>query len=864
MAATNPSDPDLSVDDSQIFRRSVPKSAPKHPPEEPMELLDFDDMLPVEESADDDALSLFGEPLPESPSMIVRRGYRENSSVNLGGPVPRATDSGSSIFGHAESVVPTSPGSGWFDSIPPAARLASGNLSAPSDTELGRTHVIEDLFAGLDADAARPPKTNWQEQQITNSITESEVIREYDRIPQLDDTPNFDEVQLSGSHIFPDSSESDISFGDPREFDPSGVDLLNPERDPERLTGPLSSIFSASSSQESSRIELDALSLGSSDDATENMMFTAEDGGSSIFKKSSLHSIPNLQLPNNPNEGAVEFAATRPGDGEQLSGMVDWATQPLSSSVQSSMMTSYDEDADVDPFADDVAIEGTSTTPTAKRGFVGTSGAGAVVAPPIRLNPVEVEDDEEPISVPKRKSKRETTRAVPAKTKSGSGLAGWLGGGAMGLLVGAGAFAGLYLGDVLPARTPVDASLQVSAPAMAMLEDNRAQLGAAAQAATKAEADRKNLNDQLAASRESAKATELQLKSALVTATKAESAAKKAAAALKAESVNTETAKAEAKAAQGLVDKAAKELEAANALALSADAKVVDAQKKLTTAEVGLASIIKELKANKLFDEKLDTPTALAQLPDVLKKLTTVNMTPDAKKAAEALQAAKKELDATQLALKTAEAAKVSADTEAKSAKLTAEETVATAQKKADTEVSAAKKEAAAIKKDLDAKVAVAVEKATVDARRMVAEVEAEKLALIQRAKAESAAQQLAFSQQIAEARQGGAVQITPVEVLTQDRAARDYNAGVIAYQARDFSKSLVSLESAVKLDAVDARYWYYLGLTQWELGQTNESQVSFKKGSDLEGRNKPNAALVGDALERIQGNARKELNRYR
>lgn len=863
MAATNPSDPDLTVEDSQIFRRSVPKSEPKHLPEEPMELLDFEEMLPVEQSADDDALSLFDEPLPESPSMIMRRGYRENSSVNLGGPVPRSTDSGSSIFGHAESLVPTSPGSGWFDSIPPAARLASTDLSAPSDTDMGKTHVIEDLFAGLDADGARPNKTDWQEQQVTNSITESEVIREYDRIPQLDDTPNFDEVQLSGSHIFPDSSDSDISFGDPREFDPSGVDLLNPERDPERLTGPLSSIFSATSSQESSRIELDALSLGSSDDATENMMFPAEDGGSSIFRKSSLHSIPNLQLPN--DEGVVEFAASKPGDGEQLSGMVDWATQPLSSSVQSSMMSTYDEDADVDPFSDDVAIAGTSTTPTAKRGFVGTSGAGAVVAPPKRLDPIEVEDDEEPIAVPKRKGKRETTRVLPAKTsKSSGGLVGWLGGGALGLLFGAGAFAGLYLGDVLPSRTPIDASKQVSAPAMAMLEENRVQLGAATLAATKAEADRKNLNDQLAAARESAKATELQLKSALATVNKATINANKATAELKAQSENTELAKAETKVAQGLAEKATKELEAANLAALSADAKVVEAQKKLATAEMGLGLIIKELKANKLFDEKLDTPTALAQLPDMLKKLTTVSMTPDAKKAAEALQAAKKELDASQLALKSAEAARILADTEAKSAKLTADETVATAQKKADTEVSAAKKETEAIKKDIDAKVAVAVEKATVDAKRLVAEVEAEKLALIQRAKAESAAQQLAFSQQIAEVRQGGAVQITPVEVLTQDRAARDYNTGVIAYQARDFSKSLASLESAVKLDAVDARYWYYLGLTQWELGQTNESQVSFKKGSDLESRNKPNAALIGDALERIQGNARKELNRYR
>ncbi len=122
---------------------------------------------------------------------------------------------------------------------------------------------------------------------------------------------------------------------------------------------------------------------------------------------------------------------------------------------------------------------------------------------------------------------------------------------------------------------------------------------------------------------------------------------------------------------------------------------------------------------------------------------------------------------------------------------------------------------------------------------------------------------QAGFTQQLAEARQGG-VQITPAEVQALDRAARDYNAGVSAYQSKSFTQALASLESAVKRNPADARYWYYLGLTQWELGKTTDAPVAFKKGYDLEIRGKPNAALVGDALERIQGNARRELTRYR
>ena len=71
MAAHSPRDTDNPSDDSHIFRRSVPKPAE---PEEPIELLDFEEIL----DGDEDAIGGPTAANPnDSPSVIVRRGYSE-------------------------------------------------------------------------------------------------------------------------------------------------------------------------------------------------------------------------------------------------------------------------------------------------------------------------------------------------------------------------------------------------------------------------------------------------------------------------------------------------------------------------------------------------------------------------------------------------------------------------------------------------------------------------------------------------------------------------------------------------------------------------------------------------------------------
>ena len=866
MAANIPSDPNSRGDDSHIFRRAKPKPPGAVPPlEEPTDLLDF--------GSDDDEDALGGVARPgtgESPSVIVRRGYREGSSVNLGGAGHTPGESGSSIFAHAESLAPSAPGSGWFDSIPPGAK------SIPA----GESPVVDDLFAGIDSsDSVAVPVSGWQGQQATNSVTESEVIRAFDNLSSrdvterlgVDDALDYDATQPSGSHIFPDSSAAEIGFGDSSiDFDPSGVDLLNPERaDSERLTGPRSSIFGAPSHKELTELDLGDESA-SGEDITENMLFSPPpDGGSSIFGKTT----PQLAFPSDADR--VAFSESVFGEGDQASGMVDWASKPLSGSMQPSMEASFDDDADVDPFTDEIEVL-KSPAPKKRSGPVGTSGAGAVIAPAKPREFEEIED--EPIRAPK--SKREPTRVKPLREpgrKSGGGILGWVGGGAVGLLVGAGAFAGLQFGGVLPGAEATKPALVQNAGPSAELtaleakqDELKKELLAANDAAGRADAEKAKLEQSIRTARADLKTAKddaavtkkslgangekLTLALAAVQSAKddadaAQKEATKAAALAKEAGLATEAATAEAKLAKANADKSAADLDAANKagadktkLALAAEAVAAAAQKKLQSSEAGLGSIVKDLKANKLIDDALDAPAALALLPDVFKKLGTLAMSPDAKKAAEALLASKKELDASQAALKAAESAKV----------------------ETDAKVLAAKKETDAVKKESDAKVLAAVDKATAEAKKSLADADAVKLALAAKQKVDAAALQTAHAQQLAEARQGGAIQITPAEVLNQDRAARDYHAGVQAFQGKKYGPASAALESAVKLDPADARYWYYLGLTLWELGRATEARAAFQKGSDLEARGKPNAGLVGDALERIQGEARRELNLIR
>ena len=485
------------------------------------------------------------------------------------------------------------------------------------------------------------------------------------------------------------------------------------------------------------------------------------------------------------------------------------------------------------------------------------------------LSAVAVEP-EDPFDDAKARKRRPIADKQSAPRKSRA--TAWLGGGVFGLLAGAGAFAGLYYAQVLPPPGGEVAQVKPnptpnSGPAAnpAEVEKLTAELATAkldSETRLKAEADKL-----LKANTDLAKKDEA-IKEALADATTAKEAESVAAAKLK------EADKA-AVDAKKLAEEKAKELTAS-------ETKVTDAMKKLQAADDALSTVIKELKANKLLDEKDDGPAALAKLPDVIKSAALAATSADAKKAAEALALVKKQVDTLTTDVKTAEAAATKAAEEAKLASAAAlkakDEADEKAKKAADTAKAEVMKESdkllAAIQKKFDetsadlkkmtAEAATIAKRAQVETSIKLAEADAARAAEVKKLIDQHTQDIERLTVQIADVRAGVKSPLAGPEVVANDRAIAAYGAGIDAYFARRYSDAESSFTAAVKDNPGDARYWYFLGLSAYELGHSADAEAAFKKGGDLESRYKPGSREVGAALERVQGNARKVLTPYR
>ena len=93
------------------------------------------------------------------------------------------------------------------------------------------------------------------------------------------------------------------------------------------------------------------------------------------------------------------------------------------------------------------------------------------------------------------------------------------------------------------------------------------------------------------------------------------------------------------------------------------------------------------------------------------------------------------------------------------------------------------------------------------------------------------------------------------------------YAQGRQLYFARKYTESEAHLKQAVTYFDQDARYHYFLGLTQ--IAQRTRfkrdlADLSLIRAGKLEAQNKPNFTEVNMSLERIQGDLRQFLNRYR
>lgn len=93
--------------------------------------------------------------------------------------------------------------------------------------------------------------------------------------------------------------------------------------------------------------------------------------------------------------------------------------------------------------------------------------------------------------------------------------------------------------------------------------------------------------------------------------------------------------------------------------------------------------------------------------------------------------------------------------------------------------------------------------------------------------------------------------------------AERFFSSGLTLYFNKNFSAAEKAFLAAVENERQDARYHYYLGLARLAQ-QKPEAVESFEYASMKERQGKPSRAAVSKSLERVQGPARLELNRYR
>ena len=92
----------------------------------------------------------------------------------------------------------------------------------------------------------------------------------------------------------------------------------------------------------------------------------------------------------------------------------------------------------------------------------------------------------------------------------------------------------------------------------------------------------------------------------------------------------------------------------------------------------------------------------------------------------------------------------------------------------------------------------------------------------------------------------------------------QEYGSGVHAFFTGDNIAAHERLTAAIKGGSKDPRAFYFRGLVYLKLGRGPEAVMDFRHGAELESKDFNQFYNVGKALERVQGGARIELERYR
>jgi TolA-binding protein len=94
--------------------------------------------------------------------------------------------------------------------------------------------------------------------------------------------------------------------------------------------------------------------------------------------------------------------------------------------------------------------------------------------------------------------------------------------------------------------------------------------------------------------------------------------------------------------------------------------------------------------------------------------------------------------------------------------------------------------------------------------------------------------------------------------------AEKHYSAGVNFYFDRDYQSAEQEFAAAVDNDSQDARYYYFLALSRLMQGKRQDAAEDLDRGALLERAGRPAPGAVSEALERVQGPARRIVNEAR
>lgn len=449
--------------------------AGSHDPDPITEQVLFSDLLPKPEPAPPadpaDALA----DLPPADPTVPGSGWLEPGRPGESSPGFQApAGGGSSLFGEG---VPG--GSNVFDDQPASAAPAGGPeegsnvLSAPpADVPPdGGSDVLRSI---TDPDATSSNIFDARPEGSARFEDPAEATEPVTQVRPSSET--FDDPLHPASDVFAGPAETDHGPADdaglfepagrgPR-FEDSGVDLLHPEGEagPEEAAAPASSIFEMPRPGDGSDLDVAALPMAADDEDTESIHLPTGEAGppSDLFRGldagTGEHDRVSFDMPDRDRSSGPESDAS-----QQVSGLIDW-TVPVEGAEleESARLTESDVAAAGVPDLQGLAAETPPPTPAS------TPGPAPTRRPPSTVPDMGITARRRPGS---QTGSQWSIHDMPAPSAKSGGV-GWLVGTAVGVLLGAGAFAGAYFTGLLPSRAsdPIRGAatgMQAPAPAVA-------------------------------------------------------------------------------------------------------------------------------------------------------------------------------------------------------------------------------------------------------------------------------------------------------------------------------------------------------------------------------------------------------------